>query len=84
MDHFKPAPQKPKNLQTHSFFSFPTIFFGIHQISEEEWICENDDWNFSDPWHISTNQNLVAHHQHKIGIFILWSESEEENDSIEN
>lgn len=64
-------------LQRNSFFSCPVIFFGTHEISEEEWMCENEEWNFSDPWHIATNQTLQIDPQNKIGLFILWPETDE-------
>lgn len=61
-------------LQKNSFFSQPLIFYGAHEVNEEEETNE-DTWQFTDPWFIVPNANPAASQVPRIGLFIHWADT---------
>lgn len=62
-------------LQKNSFFSQPLIFFGPHQINEEEEVADEDTWHLTDPWFIADNASNPAPQIPHIGLFIHWADA---------
>jgi len=59
-------------LQENSFFSQPMIFFGSHQLNEEEDVDDDADENCSDAWVNFNHSNAHTEQTPHIGLFLHW------------
>lgn len=59
-------------LQENSFFSRPLTYFGTYQNGSEDDDLDEEEWDFADPWRISTEADVSILLQQRIGLFIQF------------